>query len=64
MTASEIIQRHTGQPVTEETSIEAFDSLELVDAVLSIEEATGKSIDNRRLVGMQTLGDITSTFLG
>lgn len=60
MTICEVIERETGQAVTEATPLEDLntDSLEFMDLLLAISNETGKTIPDNRLGELHTVGDI------
>lgn len=55
-----IIERETGQAVTEETTLEtlALDSLELIELLQAIENGTGAVVPDSAFGDLQTVGDI------
>jgi acyl carrier protein len=63
MTAEEIcsvIEEETGEPVTGDASIDSLncDSLEFLNLIMVLGEATGKHIPDERLSELKTVNDI------
>ena len=59
-----VIERETGQIVTEETPLDdlGVDSLEFMDLVLMLANETGKDVPDAKLGEMQTVGDLLREF--
>lgn len=56
----EVIERETGQPVTEDTLLEELpvDSLEFLNLLLVVSNETGRTVPDGRLGELHTVGDI------
>ena len=60
MTILEVIERETGQQVTEATPLEDLnaDSLEFMDLLLAISNETGMAVPDGQLGKLHVVGDI------
>jgi acyl carrier protein len=60
----QVIERETGQAVTEDTPLDELhvDSLEFIDLTLTISAETGKYIPDEKLSGLHTVGDLVREF--
>lgn len=60
MTLYEIIEIETGQKVDDDTPLDdlKIDSLEFLQLLIEISDATGKQVPDVQIGGLQTVGDI------
>lgn len=59
-----VIERETGQAVTEETPMDSLgvDSLEFIDLLLTLEDESGKNVPFEKAAELKTVGNLAREF--